>query len=112
IKDVLAWIESGANIYRIEKPDKPPKLLVSYFMVIDPDHDSLLLADHIKAQLWLPPGGHVELGEDPKQTVIREMQEELNQEAVFIRNDDQPFFVTVTRTVGLTAGHTDVSLWY
>jgi 8-oxo-dGTP diphosphatase len=111
-QDVLQWIKSGTNIYRIEKPDKPPKHLVSYFVLIDPEHKSLLLADHVNAQLWLPSGGHVEPGEDPKQTVLREIQEELGQKATFLRSNDQPFFVTVTQTVGLTAGHTDVSLWY
>jgi 8-oxo-dGTP diphosphatase len=112
IEDTLHWIESGINIYRIKSPDKPPKHLVSYFVLIDPDHDKLLLVDHIKAQLWLPSGGHVELNEDPKDTVIREMKEELNLETTFLRNSDRPFFVTVTETVGLTTGHTDISLWY
>ena len=112
ITDALAWIQSGLPIYRIQKPDKPPKHLVSYFVLIDPEHKSVLLADHIKAQLWLPSGGHVEPNEDPKQTVIREAQEELGQPAVFLRSNDKPFFVTVADTVGLTAGHTDVSLWY
>lgn len=112
IADALGWIESGINIYRIEKPDKPPKHLVSYFVLVDPEHESILLADHVKAQLWLPSGGHVELGEDPKETVLRESQEELNKEATFLRNNENPFFITVTRTVGLTAVHTDVSLWY
>ena len=112
IADILAWIQSGVNIYRVEKPDKPPKHLVSYFVLIDPDRKSLLLADHIKAQLWLPSGGHVEPGEDPKATVLREAKEELGQKAVFLRSNDKPFFATVTQTVGLTAGHTDVSLWY
>ncbi len=111
-QDTLKWIRSGANIYRIQKPDKPPKHLVSYFVLIDPEHKSLLLADHINAQLWLPSGGHVELHEDPKATVTREIQEELGQQATFLRGNDKPFFITVTRTVGLTAGHTDVSLWY
>lgn len=112
LADALAWVASGANIFRIEKPDKPPKHLVSYFVLIDPDHDSLLLGDHIKAQLWLPSGGHVDLNEHPKDTVIREAQEELSQDAIFLKNNDKPFFLTVTKTVGLTAGHTDVSLWY
>jgi 8-oxo-dGTP diphosphatase len=111
-QDTVQWIKSGTNIYRIQKPDKPPKHLVSYFVLIDPQHRSLLLADHINAQLWLPSGGHVEPNEDPKQTVMREIQEELGQQAVFLRGNDKPFFVTVTPTVGLTAGHTDVSLWY
>lgn len=112
LTDAIAWVESGANIFRIAKPDKPPKHLVSYFVLIDPAHKSLLLGDHIKAQLWLPSGGHVELNEHPKQTVIREAREEIGQEARFLRNNDAPFFLTVTQTVGLTAGHTDVNLWY
>lgn len=112
IADVLQWIESGSPIYRVAKPDTPPKHLVSYFVMVDPDHNSVLLTDHVKAQLWLPAGGHVDVNEDPKQTVIREIQEELSTEATFLRNYDKPFFVTVTDTVGLTAGHTDVSLWY
>lgn len=112
IDDVLSWIDSGANVFRIARPDKPPKHLVSYFVLIDPEHRSVLLGDHIKAQLWLPPGGHVELGEHPVATVRRECQEELYRPAVFLQGNEKPFFVTVTDTVGLTAGHTDVSLWY
>jgi 8-oxo-dGTP diphosphatase len=112
INDTLAWIQSGVNIFRIEKPDKPPKHLVAYFVLIDPLHKSLLLVDHIKAQLWLPTGGHVDLNENPKATVVREVAEELRKKASFLHANDQPFFLTVTQTVGLTPGHTDVSLWY
>lgn len=112
LADTLQWVDSGANIFRIGKPDKPPKHLVSYFVLIDPGHQSLLLGDHILAQLWLPSGGHVRLNEHPKQTVIRETQEELSRQAVFLQNSDKPFFITVNQTVGLTSGHTDVSLWY
>lgn len=112
ITDVLKWIDSGAGLFRIEKPDKPPKHLVSYFVLVDPSAQSLLLVDHIKAQLWLPSGGHVELNEAPRNTVVRELREELNKDAVFLRNNDKPFFVTVNETGGLTPGHVDVSLWY
>ena len=52
------------------------------------------------------------LGEHPTQAVVRETAEELGQKAVFFRNNRSPFFITVTQTVGLTPGHTDVSLWY
>ncbi len=110
--DTLRWIESGANIFRIEKPNIPPKHLVAYFVFVDPDRKSLLLGNHIKAQLWLPSGGHVEFNEAPAATVVREAQEELALDASFLRGMETPFFVTVTQTVGLTAGHTDVSLWY
>jgi len=112
IADVLDWIDSGVNIFRIEKPDNPPKHLVSYFVLVDPEQKSLLLVDHIKAQLWLPSGGHVEINEDPRDTVVRELREELNKDAVFLRNNDKPFFITVNETGGLTPGHVDVSLWY
>jgi 8-oxo-dGTP diphosphatase len=111
-QEVIAWLKSGANPFRIKKPDVPLKHLVSYFVLVDPDHRSVLLIDHIKAQLWLPTGGHVRLNESPRDAVIREAQEELNIQAVFLYNNEQPFFVTSTVTAGLTPGHTDISLWY
>jgi len=111
ISDVKGWISSGVEIFRIEKPDNPPKHLVSYFVLIDKEKQFLLLVDHIKAQLWLSTGGHVDVSEDPRETVKREAREELGIDAAFL-NNELPFFITVTRTVGLTAGHTDVSLWY
>jgi 8-oxo-dGTP pyrophosphatase MutT (NUDIX family) len=41
---------------------------------------------------------------------LREAKEELAIEGEFLK--EGPVFVTVTETVGKTAGHTDVSLWY
>jgi len=110
VADTLAWIKSGAPIFRIAKPDMPNKHLVSYFVLFDEKANKILLVDHKKAQLWLPPGGHVEPDEDPKDTVRRECLEELGEQADFW--SPKPIFVTSTVTVGLTAGHTDVSLWY
>ncbi|MCP5097461.1 MAG: NUDIX hydrolase [Chloroflexi bacterium] len=107
-QDCLDWIESGSDLCRFKKPADPPKHLVSYFVVIDDDH--ILLVDHRNAQLWLPTGGHVEPGEHPKETVVREAQEELGIKAQFLLT--KPLFITVTETVGLTAGHVDVSIWY
>lgn len=106
--DALAWIDSGVELCRVAKPATPPKHLVSYFAVVDASH--ILLVDHKKAQLWLPPGGHVECGEHPRATVVRELKEELG----FSPTQDvaAPLMITCTETVGLTAGHTDVSLWY
>lgn len=108
IESVLDWVDSGEELCRIEKPDIPNKHLVSYFAVVDGDY--ILLVDHINAELWLPTGGHVEPGEHPKQTALRECLEELNIEGQFLIED--PIFVTSTETVGKTSGHTDVSIWY
>lgn len=110
ISFVLDWIESGSEIFRIEKPAIPEIHLVSYFMVASPDMDQFLLVDHKKAELWLPPGGHVDPNEDPTETVRREAKEELGIDAEFFF--DKPLFLTVTKTVGNIARHTDVSLWY
>ncbi|MEI7749434.1 MAG: NUDIX hydrolase [Candidatus Moraniibacteriota bacterium] len=108
--DALEWIGSGAEIFRIAKPDMPPKHLVSYFVVVDLAHGAVLLVDHISAEKWLPSGGHVEFGESPKATVGRESVEELGIEAKFIF--ENPIFISQATTVGKNAGHRDVSLWY
>ena len=104
----LAWIDSGAELCRLAKPATPAIHLVSYFVVIDGGH--LVLVDHRNAQRWLPPGGHVEPGEHPRTTVERELLEELGFTAP--HPVGAPIFVTASTTVGLTAGHTDISLWY
>ena len=110
IQETLAWIKSGSPIFRLQKPDIPPKHLVSYFILFDEKAQKILLVDHKKAQLWLPAGGHVEPDEHPQDTASRECLEELGIPADFWCAS--PLFLTPTMTVGLTAGHTDVSLWY
>src|SRR5262249_12702867 len=46
----------------------------------------------------------------PRLTVVRELREELGLEPD--PPSEAPLMLTVTETVALTAGHTDVSLWY
>lgn len=110
INDTLMWIRSGEPLFRLEKPATPPKHLVSYFVLIDEEARKILLVDHKNAQLWLPSGGHVDPDEHPFETAKRECLEELGIEAVFLQ--EAPLFLTSTISVGLTAGHTDISLWY
>ena len=108
VADTLAWIDSGAPLWRTAKPATPPRHLVSYFLLVDGEH--VLLVDHINAELWLPAGGHVEPGEHPWATVRREAREELG-----IECDPAPgqhLVLSISQTVGRTASHTDVSLWY
>jgi 8-oxo-dGTP diphosphatase len=106
--EALAWIDSGVELCRLSKPATPPKHLVSYFAVIDDEY--ILLVDHRLAQLWLPTGGHVEPGEHPRDAVLRELREELGTAPSAALG--APLMITCTDTVGITAGHTDVSLWY
>jgi 8-oxo-dGTP pyrophosphatase MutT (NUDIX family) len=109
LSDAIEWLESGAPLFRIGKPDQPAKHLVSYFAVVDEGH--ILLVDHKNAQRWLPTGGHVEANENPRETVVRELKEELGME-ISLAQVGAPCMIPVTQTVGLTSGHTDVSLWY
>jgi 8-oxo-dGTP pyrophosphatase MutT (NUDIX family) len=109
-QDALAWIATEAPLYRIQKPNVPPKHLVSYFAIIDPKSKKILLQDHLLAKLWLPAGGHVEPDEDPAEAALRECEEELGFAAGFL-GERKPHFITVTVTNG-QGEHSDVSLWY
>ena len=110
----LAWLRHTDDVFRRVRPRTPSPHLVAYFLPHDDLDGSVLLIDHIKAGLWLPPGGHVEPGEHPAETVRREMTEELGVPAVFLPQlGERPLFLTVTDTVGmLEQRHTDVSLWF
>jgi 8-oxo-dGTP diphosphatase len=104
----LAWLERTDDVFRRVKPAEPPMHLVSYVVPVDPHDGGLLPVDHVNAELWLPPGGHVEPDEHPLRTAERELAEEL----ALTAGDLTPRFLTVTRTVGIDAGHTDVSIWF
>lgn len=49
------------------------KSFASGYLVKD---DKVLLAHHVKFDKWVPPGGHIEDGETPAETVSREFVEE------------------------------------
>jgi ADP-ribose pyrophosphatase YjhB (NUDIX family) len=104
----LAWLAATDDVFRRVKPATPPRHLVSYVVPIDPDDGAVLLVAHRNAGLWLPPGGHVEPDEHPADTAARELREELGVGGAAA----EPVFLTVTETVGVDAGHTDVSLWF
>ncbi len=108
----LRWVRSGAPLFRIARPATPDKHLCVYFALLDDARRSVLLVDHVKAGLWLFPGGHVDEGEDPRSTVLREAAEELRIDGEFHpRFGEAPLFLTVTKTRG-EHSHTDVSFWF
>ncbi|MEV0824087.1 NUDIX hydrolase [Nonomuraea rubra] len=108
----LDWVDSGAPLFRVARPATPPRHLVVYAALVDRGRSSMMLVDHRKARAWLPPGGHVDPGEDPRRTVLREVEEELGLAGRFDPVlGSAPFFLTVTRTRGADP-HTDVTLWF
>ena len=113
-QDALSWLAETDDIFRRVKPRTPSPHLVSYFLLVDREAESVLLCDHRLSGLWLPTGGHVEPGEHPLATVQREVVEELG---ITGQPDqawgDRPFFLTMTETVGSPATrHVDVSFWF
>ncbi|WP_189238954.1 NUDIX domain-containing protein [Planomonospora parontospora] len=109
---MLEWIGSGAQLFRLEKPSTPPQHLAVYAILIDEPTRSIMIVDHLLAQAWLFPGGHVDDLEDPRVTALREVAEELQITPGFHPEfGDAPFFVTVTQTRGADS-HTDVTLWF
>ncbi len=111
--DAMEWIGSGHAIFRTVKPATPPKHLVSYCVLVDPDGRRVLLVDHRDARPWLPTGGHVDPGEHPASAASREIHEELGIRPHFLPAvGDVPLMVTVTETTGVSEAHTDVSLWF
>lgn len=107
---VLAWIDSGAPLFRDHGP-MPPRHLAVYFAILDDARRTVLQVDHIKAQAWVLPGGHVD-SEPPTQAVVREAAEELTVQAGFHPTfDTRPLFITESVTRG-PGQHTDVTLWF
>lgn len=111
LRSTLTWLDSTDDVFRRVKPDIPAWHLVSYVVPVDPDRGCLLLGDHNNAGLWLPPGGHVEVDEHLADRARREAAEELGIDRSG-RLSERPLFLSVTETVGIDSGHTDVSLWF
>lgn len=111
--EIVRWVSSGAPLFRLQPPAVPPQHLAVYFALLDEENRSVMLVDHVKAGCWLLPGGHVDDGEDPRTTVIREAEEELGIVATFHDRlgGGDPFFLSVTQTRG-PHSHTDVTLWF
>lgn len=113
-RQALRWLAGTDDIFRRVKPRTPSPHLVSYFLPVDRSAGTVLLCDHRLSGLWLPPGGHVEPGEHPLDTVRREAAEELGVPALPDEVlGEKPFFLTMTETVGPPdLRHVDVSFWF
>ncbi len=86
------FIRSSENIVKTENPEFH---ICSFFVPVHISSRSLFLVHHIKANDWIPPGGHIEKNEHPKQTVYREYQEELGMPIG--KNSVELFDVSITK---------------
>jgi 8-oxo-dGTP pyrophosphatase MutT (NUDIX family) len=65
----------------------------SFFLPYDKQAGKIYLGYHIKADDWIPPGGHIEPGETPKDAAVREMMEEL--QTIITKDQLIPFNLSV-----------------
>ncbi len=65
----------------------------AFFLPYDKHSGTIYLGHHKKADDWIPPGGHIEPGETPSMTAIREMREELA--TTIIKSMLEPFSLSV-----------------
>ena len=60
----------------LTRSENPTSHLCAYFAAYDPATRNVFIGHHKKSGLWLFNGGHMDPGESPAVTVIREAQEE------------------------------------
>ena len=61
---------------KITRSENPTSHLCVYFAAFDPDASLVFIGHHKKSGLWLFNGGHMDPGEMPRDTVLREAREE------------------------------------
>lgn len=105
----LKRLEKG----KLSREENPKSHFCAYFLPHDPKSKKILLVDHKKAGTWLSPGGHLDPGEGPQETVLREIKEELGIEHKETLN---PFTLTITKILGQKAkevtGYYHYEIWY
>jgi len=96
--DQAIWQQFWDRLHNNEgliRADNMPDHFSTFFLPLSMNHKLLYLGHHIKAQAWIPPGGHIEPGETPQETVRREFPEELD---YTLDAEETRFFdITITR---------------
>ncbi len=76
-KLMKVFLNKAKNINFVRE-ESPAEHFCSFFLPIDEELKSVFLGHHLIADDWIPPGGHTQKGEGPRETVIREFKEELD----------------------------------
>lgn len=93
--DAFLDLKSGSMVHT--KAEGNPRHYCSFFLPYDKERGKIYLGWHIKADDWIPPGGHIEIGETPSDAAVREMKEELG---VGITKDQLRIFALSVKAIG------------
>ncbi len=78
-KIVDAFLKKLSSTDKLTKEVNIDEHICAFFVPVNKKSKSVYLVHHIKANDWIPPGGHVKTNEHPVETVVREFEEELSQ---------------------------------
>ena len=81
-KDLVAKFENRLNEdIPLLRDEHSPNHFCVFFIPYHKKTNSVFIGHHVKANLWIPPGGHVDTNETLTGTAIREIYEELQYKA-------------------------------
>jgi 8-oxo-dGTP pyrophosphatase MutT (NUDIX family) len=76
-KAIKAFLDRLKQDCAITDKENPADHFCSFFVPVYLPSGEIFVGHHIKANEWIPPGGHIKKNETPKNTVYREFYEEL-----------------------------------
>lgn len=79
---IRAFLKRLKQNKNLTKETNPQSHFCSFFLPINRETKTIYLGHHIKADDWIPPGGHIKEKETPLETVYREFYEELNHKLI------------------------------
>lgn len=94
--EAYAAFEKRIKQGNLSREENPADHMCSFFLPVDIVAKKIFLVDHIKAGTWIPPGGHIDKGETPRQAVYREFQEELQ-----VKLTDEPIELFAVKPVNI-----------
>lgn len=108
-KKILKQFYARLKNPKILRSQSTPDHFCVFFVPFDKKLNQIYLGHHIKANDWIPPGGHIEENENPLDTIKREMFEELGSK---LSNEKIEFFDITIKSIQRPDCQKHWDLWY